>query len=77
MPNIDILNHILVPKFEIMKDEELKLFFKERGISRTELPTMKAIDPVVPLINAKSGDVVKITRKSNFGGICYYYRVVE
>lgn len=77
MPNIEILNHALVPKFEILNDEELKLFLKEKGITKRSLPVLKQTDPIVPVINAKSGDVVKITRKSVFGGNCFYYRVVE
>jgi len=60
-----------------MKEEELKLFLKEKGITKKGLPVLKSVDPVVPLINAKSGDVIRITRTAVFGGTYNYYRVVE
>jgi DNA-directed RNA polymerase subunit H (RpoH/RPB5) len=60
-----------------MKEEDVKLFLKEKGITKKGLPVLKSTDPVVPLINVKSGDIVKITRNAVFGGTYYYYRVVE
>jgi DNA-directed RNA polymerase, subunit H, RpoH/RPB5 len=33
-------------------------------------------DPVIKEMNAKIGDVLKITRKSAIAGVSYYYRVV-
>lgn len=77
LSNKEILNHSLVPKFEIMSEEDIELFLKEKGLTKKELPILKETDPVVPLINAKVGDVVKIIRKSVFGGTYLYYRVVE
>ena len=73
----NILNHILMPKFEVLSSKEAKLFLKEKGITKEGLPIIKFSDPVIPLINAKEGDIIKITRKSAFSGDYFYYRVVE
>ena len=71
-----ILEHELVPEHEIMKKEEVKLVLQKYGISKDKLPKILTTDPVVLAIEAKKGDVLKITRHSETAGTALYYRVV-
>ncbi|NPA38629.1 MAG: DNA-directed RNA polymerase subunit H [Candidatus Nanohaloarchaeota archaeon] len=71
-----ILDHELVPKHEILSEEEINKLLSDYKISLTQLPKIKASDPVVQLIGAKPGNVLKITRESLTAGISYYYRLV-
>jgi len=69
-------DHILVPKHEILSDEEVKEILKILGISKEQLPKIKSTDPIIKEIGAKPGDVVKITRESLTAGKSVFYRLV-
>ncbi len=71
-----ILEHQLVPKHEIMTDEEVRALLKEYGVTLEQLPKIFSDDPVVKAIGAKKGQVLRITRNSPTAGEYYYYRVV-
>lgn len=73
---VDILNHQLVPKHEILPFKEKRKVLKRFKIENEKLPKILASDPVVKTINAKPGDVLKITRKSSTAGESVYYRIV-
>ncbi|MEM1578741.1 MAG: DNA-directed RNA polymerase subunit H [Archaeoglobaceae archaeon] len=73
---VSLQDHVLVPKHEILKEEELKELLKLLGVSKEQLPKIKATDPIVKEIGAKPGDVVKITRKSPTAGVSIFYRLV-
>nr|CAA32923.1 unnamed protein product [Sulfolobus acidocaldarius] len=73
---IDISNHELVPKHEILQLEEAYKLVKELGIKPEQLPWIRASDPVAKSIGAKPGDIIKITRKSPFTGESVTYRYV-
>ena len=72
----DILNHSLVPKHEILSPEKLKELIEDYNITKAQLPKISLKDPVVKSLNAKLGDVLKITRKGNTFGEAIYYREV-
>jgi len=71
-----LLDHELIPKHEIMSEEDLKTVLKMYNIGKEQLPKIKVDDPVIQEIGAQTGEVVKITRKSQTAGEAYYYRLV-
>jgi DNA-directed RNA polymerase subunit H len=73
---IDILKHELVPRHEILSAAEKKELLEKMSISERQLPKILDSDPVVKKIEAKPGDVIKITRKSQTSGETVYYRLV-
>ena len=74
---IDIQDHMLVPTHEIMTEEEIADEFSDVEYDFKDLPKIRLEDPVVKAINAKSGDVLRITRKSQTAGEFVTYRIVE
>jgi len=73
---IKLQDHILVPKHEVMSEEEAKELLDALGINREDLPKIKAEDPIAKEIGAKKGDIVKITREDEFTGKSVVYRLV-
>ncbi len=67
---------MLVPKHEILSEEEAEELLKVLGVRKEQLPKIKADDPIVKEIGAKVGDIVKITRKSLTAGESVFYRLV-
>ena len=66
--------HILQPKHTKLKQTEVKELLKKFNISITQLPKITKTDHALPE-ECKSGDVIKIERKSD-DGKAVYYRVV-
>ena len=73
---INILQHTLVPKHEILSPQERADLLKRLTAEKDELPKIKLSDPVCKHMKAKRGDVIKITRPSPTAGTAPYYRVV-
>ena len=65
-----------MPKHEILSEEEKKELLEKLNIQEKQLPKILDSDPVVKKINAKAGDVIKITRNSPTAGKSIYYRLV-
>ncbi len=74
--DIDIMQSSLVPKHEIMSEEEKSEFIKQYNISIKQLPHIRQDDPVVKKLGANKGDVIRITREDETTGEYFYYRVV-
>ena len=72
---IDVSRHELVPKHEIISAKEKEELIKKYG-SLKNFPRIYSTDPQVKLLNAKPGDIIKITRYSEITGESVYYRVV-
>lgn len=72
----DILKHELVPKHEIISEEEKEKLLKSYNITPDQLPKILNTDPVCIAIGAKPGQIVKITRKSYTAKEAIAYRVV-
>lgn len=72
----DILKHRLVPEHTILSKSEINKIIKELDIHPEQLPKIKQDDPVCKAIEAKPGDVLKITRKSHTAGKFVTYRLV-
>jgi len=74
--SIEIIEHELVPKHEILSDKEKEEILKIFEASLDQLPKILISDPVVKMVEAKLNDVIKITRESPTAGESVYYRVV-
>jgi DNA-directed RNA polymerase subunit H len=73
---IDILKHELVPKHEILSGAEKKELLEKINASEKQMPKILDTDSVIKKIEAKPGDVIRITRKSATAGESIYYRIV-
>lgn len=76
LEEIDITKHELVPKHEILTEEEKKELLEKLKASLSDLPKIKMNDPAIKHLNPKPGDIVRIYRKSPTAGETVYYRVV-
>ncbi len=76
LKTIDITKHAFVPKHTILNEGERDELLKKYKIALRQLPRISLADPVIKMINAKQGDVVKIERDSQTAGRSVYYRVV-
>lgn len=75
-PAFDIFEHKLVPKHEILTEEEKKQLVTKYKVQPYQLPQVKSSDPAVKAIDAKPGDILRIIRKSATAGIHIAYRYV-
>jgi len=74
---INLLDHELVPKHIILSEKEKEEVMKKYGIKKLyKFPKILKSDPIVQMMEAKPGDLIKIIRKSNTAKECVYYRVV-
>jgi len=76
-----ITDHQMVPKHELLTEDEKKEVLEQYSIGPLDLPKILVIDPVIiQLINEgeeiQPGDVLKITRKSQTAGVFTAYRLV-
>lgn len=67
--------HDLVPRHEKTSADEVKQILQRYGITKDQLPKIRATDPAAAEIEAQPGDVVKIHRKSKTAGEAVVYRV--
>lgn len=74
---IDILEHKLVPKHEIMSESEIADELGDCDFDIENLPKIKPDDPVSKQIDAHEGDILRITRESETAGKFVTYRKVE
>lgn len=72
----EITSHELVPKHEILSEEEKNKVLAKFSVTENQLPQIHVSDPVLQLIGGKPGQMVKITRKSQTAGEAVYYRLV-
>ncbi|MDG7034846.1 MAG: DNA-directed RNA polymerase subunit H [Nitrososphaerota archaeon] len=74
--NVDISKHVLVPEHEVINTREASKLLEEYHIEVEQLPRITTNDPMVKALNAKAGDIIKITRDSETAGVTLYYRYV-
>ena len=72
---IDVFQSALVPKHEVLPEDEKKAVLEKLKISESQLPKIKLSDPAAKALNAKKGDVIRIIRKSPTAGECIYHRI--
>lgn len=70
------LEHKLVPKHEILNEDEVKKLLSEYLIEKEQLPKIRISDPAAIAIKAKIGDVIQIIRQSPTAGKAFFYRMV-
>jgi len=75
-PAFDLFEHKLVPKHEILTEEEKTQLLSQYRVQPYQLPQIKASDPAVKAIGAKPGDILRIIRKSPTAGEHLAYRYV-
>lgn len=68
--------HFLVPKHEILSEEDVKLLLEKYGTTKDKIPKIYQADKGLKDLEVKVGDVIKIRRKSLTSGSAVYYRVV-
>jgi DNA-directed RNA polymerase subunit H len=74
---VNPLKHVLVPKHEIVPQEQHKDLLDSMYItSKAKLPEIQFhIDPITRCIGAVPGDIIKITRSSPSSGETIIYRI--
>ncbi len=70
------MENTLVPKHEVLAPEEVEKLLESYNVTHELLPKIKLSDPGIKGLNAKVGDVIKITRNEPEIGKNFYYRVV-
>lgn len=77
---IDIQQHDLVPKHEVISESEKELLQENSDFNINDLPKIKITDSVVKELSKESdisvGDVLRITRKSKTAGEFISYRII-
>lgn len=73
---VDILQHVLVPAYKVMGEDEILSLLKQFKCRKSDLPKIFFSDPIVKKLESKIGDVLEITRKSGVTGTAKHYRVV-
>jgi len=73
------LNHMLVPKHEIVpKEEEAAIMEQYHMLSKSKFPSIRFhVDPIIRILGAVPGNLVKITRPSPSAMTYTFYRHVS
>ena len=71
---VNITEHTLVPKHEILSIEETKCLLKRYSLSETQLPRIQKNDPVARYLGLQKNQIVKIIRPSETAGRYITYR---
>jgi DNA-directed RNA polymerase subunit H len=75
-PAFDLFQHRLVPKHEILTEEEKTELLMKYRVQPYQLPQISSLDPTVKAIGAKPGDILRIIRKSPTAGEHLAFRYV-
>ncbi|MCX8202539.1 MAG: DNA-directed RNA polymerase subunit H [Candidatus Micrarchaeota archaeon] len=68
--------HYLIPKHEILSEEEEKKILEKYNVTKEQLPRIKIDDPAIRHMNPKKGDIIKIYREDKHAKSIYYRVVV-
>ncbi|VVB73271.1 DNA-directed RNA polymerase subunit H [uncultured archaeon] len=74
--NTKKIEHFLVPKHELLKEDETKKVLEKYGIGKDQLPKIRSDDPAIQHLEVKKGDVIRIARKEDHIDNTYYRVVV-
>mmetsp|Transcript_9787 Transcript_9787/g.19228 ORF Transcript_9787/g.19228 Transcript_9787/m.19228 type:complete len:209 (-) Transcript_9787:515-1141(-) len=72
----DLVTHEMVPKHEILSEDEKNALLERYKIKAEMLPRMRHNDPVSRYYGLHKGQVVRIIRKSDTAGSYVTYRIV-
>ncbi len=73
-PVFDIFEHALVPRHEILTAKEKEELLAHYKVQPYQMPQIESTDPAVKVIGAKTGDILRIIRKSQTAGEHITYR---
>ena len=68
--------HILTPKHYKISDKDKAQLLEKYHVTSKELPKILKTDAATRELDAKTGDIIKIVRKSPTAGESVFYRVV-
>lgn len=74
--SVETIKHELVPEHEILSNDDKAAVMERFQVNEGQLPKILISDPVVEMIGAKPGNVIRITRRSQTAGEAIYYRIV-
>jgi DNA-directed RNA polymerase I, II, and III subunit RPABC1 len=72
---VNISQHYLVPKHEVLNEDEKTALLAAYKIKLEQLPRMQTVDPMARHFGLKRGDIVRITRNSETAGSYVTYRL--
>jgi len=73
---INIMDNEFVPQHTILTEEESNQLLQKYNVTYDKLPLILESDPVVKIIDAKPGDIIKIVREYSPAGKSVFYRYV-
>lgn len=76
LPAFDVFEHELVPRHEILAEEDRRRVLEKYHAKPYQFPWIKAADPIMIILGAEPGDVVRVTGKSETAGVSESYRYV-
>ena len=74
--NVMITNHIYQPKHEVLEKQEAESVLRQYNTKPSQLPYILVKDKGLEGLEARPGDIIRITRKSQTSGESVYYRYV-
>ena len=76
LPTFDIFEHSMVPRAEIVNDEDKKKLVETYHAQLYQYPWIKVEDPVSIILGAEPGDVIRFMAMSETAGTSESYRYV-
>ena len=74
--NIDITQHVLVPKHTKLSQEEAEKILSNLNIISSQLPKILKTDAAIKHLNIEPGEIIEIERDSPTAGKTKFYRGV-
>jgi len=73
---MNLSEHVLIPKHELLSDEEAEKVINEYDLKKKEFPKILWNDPMARYYNMQVGQICRIIRPSETAGLGFTYRLV-